>query len=56
MLYAKECLKQKYLILPRDNKVQMIPRSFMFMVPTKSANAELIIFKCQVFDIISISE
>ena len=50
------CLKQKDLNLPRDDKVQMIHRSFMFMVPTKSANTELIIFKRQIFDIISTSK
>ena len=50
----RECLKEKDLSFPRDNKVQMIRRSFQFVVPTKSTNTELIIIKRQFLDIISI--
>ena len=41
----RECLKGTDLSLPRDKKVQMIHRSFQFMVPTKSTDSELIITK-----------
>ena len=36
------CLNGKHLSFPRDNEVKMIDRSFLFVVPIKSTNTELI--------------